>query len=126
MGACASGGGPFKEGYNVLDGVDKFIPVDVYVPGCPPTPQALLHGLIKLQELIDTQSIKTVRWYQKESIEPIPVPILGPDLMDPREYALIKQYAEEKAAKVLAEQQPASESTPEAEGEAAPEQAAAD
>ncbi len=39
MGACASGGGPFKEGYNVVDGIDKFIPVDVYVPGCPPTPR---------------------------------------------------------------------------------------
>ena len=46
MGACASGGGPFKEGYNVVSGIDKFVPVDVYVPGCPPTPQALLHGLI--------------------------------------------------------------------------------
>ena len=41
MGACASGGGPFKEGYNVVAGVDKFVPVDVYIPGCPPTPQAL-------------------------------------------------------------------------------------
>lgn len=122
MGACASGGGPFKEGYNVLDGVDKFIPVDVYVPGCPPTPQALLHGLIKLQELIDTQSLKTVRWYQKGTIEAIPVPILGPDLMDPREYELIKQYTEERAAKGRA----AAEQAPEAEGEAAPEQAAAD
>jgi NADH-quinone oxidoreductase subunit B len=121
MGACASGGGPFKEGYNVLDGVDKFVPVDVYVPGCPPTPQALLHGLIKLQELIDTQSLKTVRWYQKGTIEAIPVPILGPDLMDPREYGLIKKHTEEKAAKEQAAEQPA-----EAEGEPAPEQAAAD
>jgi NADH-quinone oxidoreductase subunit B len=121
MGACASGGGPFKEGYNVLDGVDKFIPVDVYVPGCPPTPQALLHGLIKLQELIDKQSIKSVRWYQKESIEPIPVPILGPDLMDPREYELIKRVNAEKAAKA----QGADETTEQA-GEPEPEQAAAD
>ena len=45
MGACAAGGGPFKEGYNVVAGVDKFIPVDVYIPGCPPTPQALTAGL---------------------------------------------------------------------------------
>ena len=67
MGACASGGGPFKEGYNVVAGVDRYIPVDVYIPGCPPTPQALLHGLITLQRKIDTQSLKTVRWYRKEA-----------------------------------------------------------
>lgn len=96
MGACASGGGPFKEGYNVVDGVDKFVPVDVYVPGCPPTPQALLHGLISLQKRIDAQSIKSVRWYGKEPLAPIPVPVLGPDLMDPREYERIKQFALEK------------------------------
>jgi NADH-quinone oxidoreductase subunit B len=96
MGACASGGGPFKEGYNVVSGVDKYIPVDVYIPGCPPTPQALLHGLISLQRKIDAQSIKSVRWYQKEPIEAIPVPILGPDIMDPREFSNIKQYAADK------------------------------
>lgn len=85
MGACASGGGPFKEGYNVVSGVDKYVPVDVYVPGCPPTPQALLHGLIKLQEKIDGQSILTARWYKREGSEAVPIPILGPDIIDPRD-----------------------------------------
>ncbi|MEK7767814.1 MAG: NADH-quinone oxidoreductase subunit NuoB, partial [bacterium] len=48
MGACANGGGPFKEGYNVVSGIDEFLPVDVYARGCPPTPQALLHAFIEL------------------------------------------------------------------------------
>lgn len=98
MGACASGGGPFKEGYNVVSGVDKFVPVDVYIPGCPPTPQALLHGLISLQKKIDKQSIKQVRWYQKETSDEIPVPVLGPDIMDPRQYEEIRQYTQRKWA----------------------------
>ena len=93
MGACASGGGPFKEGYNVVSGIDKFVPVDVYVPGCPPTPQSLLHGLIKLQEKIDNQSIKAVRWYGQHASEAVPLPVLGPDLLDPRQHALLAQQA---------------------------------
>ena len=91
MGACASGGGPFKDGYNVVPGVDKFIPVDVYIAGCPPTPQALLNGLITLQKKVERESIKTSKWYQKSPSEPIPVPVLGPDLMSPDQYQLICQ-----------------------------------
>ena len=98
MGACASGGGPFKEGYNVVSGVDKYMPVDVYIPGCPPTPQSLLNGLIALQKKIDKESLKDVRWYQKDSVGDIPVPVLGPDLMDPAKYAKIRQASKTVAA----------------------------
>jgi NADH-quinone oxidoreductase subunit B len=97
MGACASGGGPFKEGYNVVSGIDKYLPVDVYVPGCPPTPQALLFGLIALQKKIDGQSLSNlddVPWYGVGPSEPTPIPILGPDIIDPRQMDLIRRQAQ--------------------------------
>src|ERR1041384_2665579 len=57
MGACAISGGPFKQGYNVLKGIDRYIPVDVHIPGCPPRPEALLHAFMELQKKIDEQSL---------------------------------------------------------------------
>jgi NADH-quinone oxidoreductase subunit B len=100
MGACASGGGPFKEGYNVVSGIDQYVPVDVYVPGCPPTPQALIYGLISLQKRIDGQSLgnlEDVPWYGVGPSDPVPVPILGPDIIDPRQMEIIRQQAERAA-----------------------------
>ncbi len=93
MGSCASGGGPFKEGYSVVPGVDRFLPVDVYIPGCPPTPQALLNGLITLQKKIDGQRLKDASWYQKGESVAIPIPILGPDLINPLQMEIIKAVA---------------------------------
>ncbi len=60
MGACASTGGVFNN-YAVLQGVDKIIPVDVYVPGCPPRPEQLINGILKLYDQIDEETLRKIK-----------------------------------------------------------------
>ena len=84
MGACSIAGGPFIDGYNVLRGIDRYIPVDVHLPGCPPRPEALLYGLMELQKKIDEQTIEKTEWYQKGLKREYPVPEFGPHGLVPK------------------------------------------
>ena len=86
MGACAISGGPFKQGYNVLKGIDRYIPVDVHIPGCPPRPEALLHAFMTLQKKIDGQSLTGAdrpRNLDAAAQGEFPVPVQGDHDLEP-------------------------------------------
>src|SRR5712672_2341293 len=86
MGACAISGGPFKQGYNVLKGIDRFIPVDVHIPGCPPRPEALIHAFMTLQKQIAEQKLvgpDRARHFRADAPSEYAVPEYGPHDLEP-------------------------------------------
>jgi NADH-quinone oxidoreductase subunit B len=93
MGCCATSGGPYWEhGYHVLKGVDKVVPVDVYIPGCPPRPEALLEAFLKLQEKIRTGAFQALPKQPEKLIRP------APQLAAKAATAVAKKAAPKKAA----------------------------
>ena len=86
MGACAISGGPFKQGYNVLKGIDRYIPVDVHIPGCPPRPEALIDAFMTLQKKIDEQTLtgeRRPRHLRPEAPSEFVVPRFGAHDLEP-------------------------------------------
>ena len=98
MGACTCGGGPYyKYGYNVAKGVDLVVPVDVYVPGCPPRPEALLEGLMRVQDKIRRQKLLA-----RPAVVPDPVPVRTGGVALPPELATTEAATAYKLAQKTA------------------------
>ena len=105
MGACAISGGPFKQGYNVLKGIDRYIPVDVYIPGCPPRPEALLHAFMELQRKIDDQKLTgadKAEFLKPDQPSEFPVPKFGKHDLEPTGESECVSAAGDRAAKLKA------------------------
>jgi NADH-quinone oxidoreductase subunit B len=90
MGACAISGGPFRDGYNVLKGIDRYIPVDVHIPGCPPRPEALIDAFMTLQKKIAAQHLtgeERPRHLHAELPSEYPVPKYAEHGLEPKDNA---------------------------------------
>jgi NADH:ubiquinone oxidoreductase subunit B-like Fe-S oxidoreductase len=89
MGACAICGGPFRDGYNVLQGIDLYIPVDIYIPGCPPRPEAIIYGVAVAVGLVD-KKVAPVTFKQLE----MPIPRYHPADLAGRDEMVVYEKAE--------------------------------
>lgn len=104
MGACAISGGPFRDGYNVLKGIDRYIPVDVHIPGCPPRPEALIHAFMTLQKKIDAQHMSGAdrpRHLHADQPSEFPVPTFGEHGLEPAQNLDVFMAADNNPLKVI-------------------------